>query len=233
MRANDSAKHNHHGHRDRLRKKFINNPSSLEEHELLEILLFYAIPRKNTNEIAKKMIATYGSLQEVLAENPLDLSNTMKISENTAVLLSLTNFISISNKQAKLKKESKNTSVLTKSEPAKEYAKSLFLSVAYERFYLICLNSQKKILKSVLVKEGTLDEVPVYAREVLELVLRHKAHSVILAHNHPGGSLSPSQADLALTNNISKALEPIGVVVNDHIIVAGEKTMSFREEGYI
>ncbi|HOO25529.1 MAG TPA: DNA repair protein RadC [Clostridiales bacterium] len=231
--GNDKPKHNHAGHRDRLRKKFIENPSSLEEHELLELLLFYAIPQKNTNDIAKELILTFGSLQEVLSANPLDLTAFKHIKENAAVLMSLTNYIAVSNEQNKAKKISKNVDILTKSETAREYAKSLFLDADYERFYLICLNSRKRVLRAVLVNEGTLDEVPVYSREVVELVLRHKAHSVILSHNHPGGSLTPSQADLSLTNNIVRALEPIGVVVNDHIIVAGERSLSFREEGYL
>lgn len=231
--SSDKLKHNHAGHRDRLRKKFIEKPSTLEEHELLELLLFYAIPQKNTNDIAKELICEFGSLKEVLSANPLDLTRFTHIKENAAVLMSLTNYIAISNAQSSAKIISKNVDVLTKSESAREYAKSLFLDAAYERFYLICLNSRKRVLKAVLVNEGTLDEVPVYSREVVELVLRHKAHSVILSHNHPGGSLTPSKADLSLTNNIIKALEPIGVVVNDHIIIAGERSLSFREEGYI
>ena len=124
---------------------------------------------------------------------------------------------------------------LTKSEEAKDFCKSLFVGDnGKESFYLIALSNRKKVIETVKLASGTVDEAPVYTRNILRAVLDLGAHSVILAHNHPGGSLTPSAADISLTNNIVKALEPVSVVVNDHVVVAaGGRALSFKEEGYI
>ena len=110
---------------------------------------------------------------------------------------------------------------------------SLFTGRTYEVFFVICLDSQNRVNYAALLHEGTLNEVSVYPRLVVEMVLRHQANSVILAHNHPGGSLNPSNDDIELTKKIKAALEPISVKVVDHIIVAGDKYMSFKERNLI
>jgi DNA repair protein RadC len=221
----------HEGHRQRLKEKFIYDEESLADHELLELLLFYALPRKNTNEIAKRMIDEFGTLAGLCKANPKDISNVCKVSENTATLISLVS--KLSRRTSDLNSQNINEKKLNMPGTAGEYAKTLFIGAVYEQFYLICLNSQKKITYPALVQKGTLNEVPVYTRLVVELAIRHKAHSVILAHNHPGGSLTPSQEDINLTKSIEAALETISVTVNDHIIVSGDSFVSLKQQNYI
>jgi DNA repair protein RadC len=122
---------------------------------------------------------------------------------------------------------------LNYSSKAGEYCVSLLAGRTYEVFYALCMNSQNRLIYAALVQEGTLSEAPVYPRLVVEAALRHKAYSVILVHNHPGGSLQPSRADIELTGKVSKALEPISVAVIDHIIVAGDRYFSFKENGLL
>lgn len=98
---------------------------------------------------------------------------------------------------------------------------------------MICLDAQNRVNYAALVHEGTINEAPVYPRLIVETALRHQANSVILAHNHPGGSLQPSQADIEVTKRITAALEAISIGVVDHIIVAGERYVSFAEKGLI
>jgi len=100
-------------------------------------------------------------------------------------------------------------------------------------FYVLCLDSQNRVNYAALVHEGTINEAPVYPRLIVETALRHQANSVILAHNHPGGSLQPSKADIDVTKKIIAALEPISIKVMDHIIVAGDKYFSFAEKGLL
>ncbi|MDD2212028.1 MAG: JAB domain-containing protein, partial [Clostridia bacterium] len=108
-----------------------------------------------------------------------------------------------------------------------------FVGRIYEAFYLICLDAQNRINNAVLVHEGTINEASVYPRVIVETALRHQANSVILAHNHPGGTLRPSHADLEVTKKISSVLAAISIYVSDHIIVAGEQYFSFAENGLL
>ena len=123
--------------------------------------------------------------------------------------------------------------LINSSTKSGEYAVSLFVGRTYEAFYVLCLDAQNRINNSALVHEGTINEAPVYPRLIVETALRHQANSVILAHDHPGGSLRPSSADIEVTKKIINALGAISIKVIDHIIVAGDKYYSFAEKGLI
>lgn len=222
----------HKGHRDRLKKKFLNDEKSLAEHELLELLLFYAIPRKDTNEKAIKMIRTFGTFSGLFDADPKQIATDCNVSLNVALLISLVSKISKENENKKKEKD-KDKKKLNTPQHAGAHAIELLRDAKYEQFYLICLNSQKWVNHSALVQEGTINEVAVYTRIIVELALRHKAHSVILSHNHPGGSLTPSNEDINITRAIEAALETINIAVNDHIIVAGNQYVSLKEQNYI
>lgn len=216
----------HEGHRKRIKTRYLEEGiDAFEDYQVLELLLFYCIPMKDTNELAHEMINEYGSLAGVFEANPKDISKRCGISENAAILVSL--IPSLSRKYLKGKWGDKP--VLSSTIKAGEYAIALFAGRTYEAFYVICLDSQNRVNYACLLHEGSLNEVPVYPRLVVELVLRHQANSVILAHNHPGGSLNPSSDDIELTKKIKAALEPISVMVVDHIIAAGDRYMSFKE----
>jgi len=132
-----------------------------------------------------------------------------------------------------LKQKWGNRPVVNSSAIAGNYALSLFAGRVYECFYVICLNSQNCVNHSALVHEGTINEAPVYPRIIVETALRHKANSIILAHNHPGGSLKASNADIDATRKICQALKTISINVVDHIIVAGDRYLSFAEQGLL
>ena len=220
----------HEGHRKRLKQRFLEEGlDSFEDHQVLELLLFYAIPRKDTNELAHKLIQKYGSLSAVLESDSLELATTDGISENSAVLLTL--IPSLSRYYLKDKWGKKDT--IDSSTKAGKYSVDLFAGRSYEMFYLICLDTQNKITHAALVHEGTINEVPIYPRIIVETALRHKANSVVLAHNHPGGSIEISKADEEATNKIKTALNSISIQVMDHIIVAGNHYISFSEKGLI
>lgn len=219
----------HEGHRKKVRERYLSEGSdSFNEHQLLELLLYGTIPRKDTNEIAHRMLNAYGSLPALCDADPKDICNTCKVGENTAISVSLVS--SIAKRYTKLKWDEKT--LLNSPGNAGAYARTLFVDKQYECFYLICVNSQNRLNHPALVQNGTLNEVPVYTRLIVELALRHKAHSVILAHNHPGGSLTPSQEDINITNTVISALDTININVNDHIIVAGNKYISLKEQNY-
>ena len=216
----------HQGHRQRVKTRFLTEGlDGFEDHQVLEMLLFFSIPMKDTNELAHKMLNEFGSLAGLFEADAKDICKRCGVSENTAVLVSLIPSLS----RRYFNRRWGDKPVLNSSSKAGEYAVSLFAGRTYEVFFVICLDSQNRVNYAALVHEGTINESPVYPRLIVETVLRHQANSVILAHNHPGGSLQPSQEDMAITKKIASALEPISVQVMDHIIVAGDKYMSFKE----
>ena len=218
----------HEGHRKRMKMRFMKDGlDSFEPHQVLELLLFYSIPRRDTNELAHELLKKYGSLSGVFEADPKDLAKIAGISENSAFLLSL--IPQLARRYTNDKWGDKPE--LNSSTKAGTYAVSLFGGRTYEAFYIICLDAQNRVNYSELVHEGTINEAPVYPRLLVEAAIRHKANSVILAHNHPGGTLNPSRADIEATRTICTALESISIKVIDHIIVCGEKYYSFAENG--
>ena len=164
----------HEGHRDRLKDKFLKDDSILADGELLEILLYYAIPRKDTNEKAIKMIKTFGTLADLCEADPKDIATACDVTLNVALLISLVSKISKKNTAGKAKKAKDNSAIkINTPENAGKHAVDLFHGAKYEQFYLICLNSQKWINYSALVQEGTINEVAVYTRLIVELAFRH------------------------------------------------------------
>lgn len=219
----------HEGHRDRFRKKFIEEGGeAFEDHELLEILLYYAIPRISTNEIAHRLIDEFGSLANLMEAEPETISKKCKVSMNTAVLITL---IPQMAKKYYLSKSGEKTD-LSSCKKAGDYIKNYYLGEMKEKFLILCLNSQNKLIKADFLSEGTIDEVNVYTREIVEFVINNRAYAIIMAHNHPGGSLTPSQDDIDLTKTIISALDPIGIKVRDHIIVSGENFLSLKQQNY-
>lgn len=217
-------------HRLRVRERFINEGlDSFADRQILELLLFYSIPLKDTGELAQKLLKKYGSLSAVLEADLADLASTPGIGMTSSVLLTM--IPSLCRRYGKDKWGDKP--VLGSVSAAGSYSVSLFAGHTYEVFYVICLDARNRVNYADPVHKGTINEAPIYPRLIVETALRHRANSVILAHNHPGGSLSPSAADVDVTNKISNALSCISIKVVDHIIVAGSDYLSFAERGMI
>ncbi len=211
------------GHRNRLRKRYIQNGiNSLEEHEIIELLLFYCIPRKDTKDKAKELIETLGGFSNVFDANPEDLINLGKVSYNTSVLIKLINDITKKYEEDKFGDKYKVTS----SASANAYIRSIIKFEKVEKVVVVCLNRESVVLGHEIISKGSIDEVIVYTRHIIEVALRYNAVSIILAHNHPSGNPLPSREDEILTNRVYKALAYAGIKLVDHIIIGG------REEEY-
>ena len=220
----------HSGHRNRVKNRFrLEGLDGFEDHEVIELLLYYSTPMKDTNELAHKMLHEFGTISGLFEADPTDIQKRCGVSENTATLVTLVPSLA----RRYFHRKWGDKPVLDSSYKAGKYSVTLFTGRTYEAFYTICLDSQNRVNHPVLVHEGTLNEAPVYPRIIVEAALRHQANSVILAHNHPGGSTQPSAADMDVTRKIKAALEVISVRVNDHIIVAGDNYISFAEKGLL
>ncbi len=219
----------HAGHRSRLRTRFVaEGLDGFEDHQVLELLLFYAIPRRDTNEIAHLLLTRYGSLSAVLEADPADLAATPGIGEAAASLLAL---VPAMTRRYAMDRARQDRTVLDSTERAAAFAVPLMAGRTEEVFYVVCLDSRLRVLVPALVSEGMLDHARVEPRRAVEAALRHKAHSVILAHNHPNGKAKPSTADHAATRALCAAFDPIGIAVRDHLVIAGEEWYSFTRAG--
>jgi len=218
----------HEGHRERVREKYINNGDldGFKEHEALEFLLYYCYPQKDTNKIAHKMIREFGGLSKLLEAAPREIAKRCNVTERVAILISLIPHL------AKLYLLGKYDEkfVMSNSKLVGEYCVALFTNVHYERFYMVCLDTQRRLIRAESLQEGGLDAAAIYPRVVIEAALKNRAACVILAHNHPGGRLLPSRSDMEVTKKLKEALKTIDVELVDHIIVADGDYYSFIEK---
>lgn len=219
----------HEGHRARVRRRFqTEGLDGFEDHQILELLLFYAIPRRDTNELAHLLLRRYGSLASVLEADPADLASADGIGDGAATLLSLVPSLT---RRYFIDRTRQPRHQLQSTERAAEFLVPFMAGRTEEVFFVVCLDTQCRVIVPALVSEGSIDKAHVEPRAVVEAVIRHKAHSVILAHNHPVGTPRPSTADHRATKIIVAALGAIGVKVRDHIIIAGENWFSFARAG--
>jgi DNA repair protein RadC len=220
----------HTGHRARLKQRFLKDGlTSFEGHQMLELLLYYGIPYKDTNKIAHSLINRFGSISGVFEAEYKDIIGINGIGDNTALLLKLIPEVTKMYAHDKWKDKPQ----LASTKKAGEYTKSLYIGKDYEVFYLICLDAQNRVNMAVPMFEGTINEAPVYPRLIVESALRHKANNVILSHNHPGGSVKASRADIEVTLKLKNVLNGISIKVIDHIIVAGQDYLSMAETGIV
>ena len=219
----------HAGHRERMRERFERDSGmdSFAPHEALELLLTYAIPRKDTNPIAHRLIERFGSLHAVLEAPADELTAVPEIGQRAAQLISmmLPLFRLYENDRLKPRVTLDNFRLL------RDYCGALYHGVTVEKFYLLSLDSRLKLIDARVIAEGTLDEVPVYPREIIAALLRLNAAGAVISHNHPGQTCAPSEADTRLTRRLRRVLDEIGITLHDHVIVGTDGTYSFAQAG--
>jgi len=218
----------HEGHRMRLKDKFLlGGIDGFEDHEVLELLLFYAIPRKNTNEIAHKLLEKFGSLDAVF-DSPINLLRTVDgVGDSAAIFIKIISNITrlyierkyVSGKKA-LKFDEMNNKLMMK-----------FIGRQEETVAVMLLDAKGKILYDGIVNKGTVNAVDLYMRRIIELVVLYNASAIILAHNHPSGVAVPSRDDIETTKAINNILKSMKVNLLDHIIVADGDYVSMRDCG--
>jgi len=224
------VQHDHAGHRKRLRDRFCaNGLDGFAPHETLELILSYAIPRCNVNPLAHQLLKRFGSLHNTLDASVEELQQVEGIGEYAAVLISL--FAAVAAKYEESREM--EMPVVRNRGDMERHCIRLLKGCREEHFYVVCLNGQMEVLADALIARGSIGEVKTYPRIVAETALRYNAHSVILCHNHPGGTVIPSAADMETTANLISMLNMLEIRLIDHIIVAGGAAMSMNDEGLI
>lgn len=223
-------KPHYHGHRERLRARFVEGgKDALADYEVLELLLFRSIPRRDTKQLAKDLIARFGSLADVLSASHERLCEVPGIKTSTAVDLSLVRAAADALALGRVT----GKEVLSSWTQVLDYCRTTMAFGAIEQFRILFLDKKNHLLRDEVQQSGTIDHTPVYPREVVKRALELEASALILVHNHPSGDPTPSRADISMTNAIVRAAEPLGVVVHDHVIVAREGHASLRALGLI
>ena len=220
----------HDGHRARKKEQFrTHGLDAFADHEVLELLLFYAIPRVDTNPVAHRLIERFGSLDGVLSAPPEELEKVEGVGESAATLLSLILPLVRRSRMT----AAKTPVILGTTQDAGEYFVDLFFGMREERLYEACLDAKGKLLRCAKVADGSVDAVSVNIRVIVENALKCGASAVVLSHNHPSGVALPSEDDNATTLAVYDALRTVDIRLLDHIIVADDDFVSIRENGLL
>ena len=237
MAEEEKTKNNAKGHRERVRKKFLENGfNGLEDYEVLELLLFYVIPRQDTKAIAKELIKRFKTLANVLKADTLELKTINGLGDVAITFLKMIGAL-----PARIYKDELKNQKLIKDDKNKITDKEVLLSflrnkIGYEdveKFYVIYLSSSNEVIAFEESSSGTLDRSSIYPREIYKRVIMENAKSIIIAHNHPSGNTCPSKCDIDITNEIAKGLKNFGALLLEHIIITRDSYFSFLEEGLI
>jgi len=220
----------HTGHRERLRNRYLaHGLDVLQDHEVLELLLFYALPRKDTNALARALLNRFGSISAVLEAPLSELKEVDGIGDNAAVLLNLITPLS----RRYLLSRNGNNRYLYSTQECGEYLLPYFFGATEEKVYILCLDAKCKVLTCRLLHTGSVNSTAVSLRKAAEIAIGCSASSVVLAHNHPSGLALPSKADEETTLLLKSTLEPLDILLADHIIVAENDFVSMADNGFL
>ena len=225
------------GHRERIREKFLNNGiDGFAEYEILELLLTYCIPRKDTKPIAKDLLNKFKTLDNVFKADFDKLSVIDGLGNNSIAFLKLIGDLPSIIYKDELKNKKlidKETLKISNKDILLKYLRNKIGYEEIEKFYIIYLSSSNEVIEFEENSVGTLDRSSVYPREIYKKVINLNAKSIILAHNHPSDNITPSKSDIELTNEIAKGLKNFGALLIEHIIITKNSYFSFLEEGLI
>ncbi len=223
----DDSPH-YHGHRQRLRQRFVENPKGLQDYEILEIVLGLAIPRRDVKELAKTLLKEYGDLWS-LVRAPADRLEQSGLTQNISVALRSIGELA----ERGLKAQVKDRPVVTTWEQLLAYCQAAMGAEREEQFRLLFLDNKNRLMADEVQHKGTVNHTQAYPREIVKRALDLGASALILVHNHPSGDPTPSQADIRLTKDIIVAATALGLRVHDHLIIGRGEYSSMKALGLI
>ena len=225
-----SAPPGHLGHRARMREKLLKaGPDALLDHELLEMVLFLALPRRDTKPIARALLTRFGSFAAAISAPSQALSQIDGLGEAGIAALR-----SIQGAALRLvRAEVMESPILNNWEKLLGYLNAALAREKIEQFRILFLDTKNRLIADEAQARGTVNHTPVYPREVVRRALELQATALILVHNHPSGDPTPSRADIAMTKEIVIAAEALGILLHDHLIIGNGRHYSFRREGHL
>lgn len=227
---NNSEQTPHHaGHRERLRARFMDTGGDgIADYELLELLLFRAIPRRDVKPLAKQLINRFGSFADVISADPNSLRKIVN-SENVVRELKIVQAAALRLSRAAVI----GRPVLSSWSAMIDYCHAAMAFEKREQFRILFLDRKNVLIADEVQQQGTIDHAPVYPREVIRRGMELSASALILVHNHPSGDPTPSQQDIDMTKQIAAAGQPLGITLHDHVIIGRGNSASFRQLGLL
>ena len=217
------------GHRERLRERFASaGPDALADYELLELLLFMAIPRRDIKPLAKELIDKFGSFADVIAA-PSERLKECGLTESSIVALKTVEAAALRLARAKVR----DRPALSSWEAVIDYCAAKMARAETEEFRVLFLDRKNALIEDETLGRGTVDHTPVYPREVVKRALELSASALILVHNHPSGDPTPSRADILMTREIATAAKALKIEVHDHLVIGRGKHASFKALGLL
>ncbi len=225
-----STKPHYLGHRQRLKDRFMRDAgASLHDYEMLELVLFLALPRAEVKPLAKALIARFGSFADVIAADAMELVKVKGVGENTAVALKTIQAAAI-----RLAREQvMNQPVISSWQKLLDYCRASLAFAKTEEFRVLFLDRKNVLIADEMQQTGTVDHTPVYPREVVKRALELGASSIIMVHNHPSGDPTPSKGDIEMTTEVREACEKLGISLHDHLIIGKSGHASFKSLGLL
>ncbi|MDT8759479.1 DNA repair protein RadC [Sphingomonas psychrotolerans] len=218
------------GHRARLRQRlFEGGPDALLDHELIEYLLALAIPRRDTKPLAKALLTEFGGIAELLTADAEALARIPGMGETSVAALKAAHAAAL----RLLRDQVAARPILANWQALLDYLRADMAHHAIERVRVLHLNARNMLIRDELMNEGSIDEAPVYVREVIRRAIDLGSAAIILVHNHPSGDPSPSRADIEITRQVAEAGKRLGIAVHDHIIMGADGHTSLRAQGLI
>ena len=217
-------------HRQRLRARFMDGGAqAMPDYELLELLLFRAIPRQDVKPLARLLLDTFGDFGRVVSASPVRLALVKGVGD--AVIQELK--IVEASAQRLMRSRVLHRPILSSWDALLDYCHTAMAHRETEQFRILFLDRKNVLIADEEQARGTIDHVPVYPREVVKRALELNASAIILVHNHPSGDPTPSQADISMTTQVQEAAQVLGVALHDHLIIGKSRELSFRSEGYL
>ncbi len=217
-------------HRKRLRDRFMEGgAAALPDYELLELLLFRAIPRMDVKPLARLLLDTFGDFNRVISASSQRLAMVKGVGEAVVIELKLVEAAAGRLMRAKVM----NRPVLSSWNALLDYCQTVMAHRETEQFRILFLDRKNVLIADEEQAKGTVDHVPVYPREVVKRALELNASAIILVHNHPSGDPTPSEADISMTMQVQDAAQVLGIILHDHLIIGKSRELSFKAQGYL
>ncbi len=218
------------GHRERLRERFLKGGAeAMHDYEVLELILFRAIPRRDVKPIAKDLLTKFGTFGDVLSAPIERLAEVSGVSEKVALELKIVQAASLQLAQGKVI----NRPAVSSWSSLLDYCQASMAHNKNEQFRILFLDRKNILIADEVQQQGTVDHTPVYPREVVKRALELGASALILVHNHPSGDPTPSRADITMTQQIAEAAKPLGILLHDHLVIGKGEHASFKSLGLL
>lgn len=222
-------KPHYHGHRERLRQRFLDAPEALPDYELLELLLAVAIPQRDVKPLAKALLDRFGSFADVISADSETLKTVKGVGDVASVALKVVREAAVRLARAPVIQRS----VISSWDALLDYCRTSMATLATEQFRLLFLDRKNMLIADELQQKGTVDHTPLYPREVVKRALELHASAVIMVHNHPSGDPTPSRDDITMTRSVREALGAVGIQLHDHVVVGRKGCTSFKSQGLL